>query len=80
VYKYYRKKILWLIRDAMKQKYKRFFTHLCGISSPPSTAPLRAPKTLAPVVVLARPTSRKQRKAPGEPSTLSTLYSSPLTS
>ena len=47
--------------------------YLCGMSSPPSKAPFRAPKTRAPVLVLAKPTSRKHLKAPGDPSTSSTL-------
>lgn len=33
-------------------------TDLWGMARPPSTAPFRAPKTLFPVVVLARPASR----------------------
>lgn len=56
---------------------KAVMSHLCGISRPPSTAPLSAPNTLAPVLVLARPTSRKQRKAPALPSSDSTMKSSP---
>jgi len=32
---------------------------LCGTLIPPSEAPLRAPKTLLPVVVLVIPTSRR---------------------
>lgn len=39
---------------------KRF--GLCGIKRPPSTAPFMAPKTLDPVVVRVRPTSRKTCK------------------
>jgi hypothetical protein len=45
--------------------------YLWGISSPPSTAPFNAPKTLAPVVVRARPTSRKHRNGRFWPSTAS---------
>lgn len=47
---------------------------------PPSTAPFIAPKTLAPVLVFIKPTSRLQRKAFGPSSAGSTLYSSPFAS
>jgi len=35
---------------------------LCGTQRPPSAAPLRAPKTLLPVVVATRPISRETKK------------------
>jgi len=54
--------------------------YLWGISSPPSTAPFNAPKTFAPVVVRARPTSRKQRNGRFSPSTGSFSNSPPVTS
>ena len=47
--------------------------YLCGMSKPPSKAPFNAPNNRAPVLVLARPTSRKHLNAPGDPSTSSTL-------
>lgn len=56
---------------------KRFV--LCGISSPPSTAPFRAPNTFAPVVVRARPTSKKHLNVLCSPC-CSTSFWSPVTS
>merc|ERR1719278_497731 len=50
-----------------------------GMSRPPSTAPFMAAKTLAPVEVLARPTSRQARNAPGPSSLSSTAYMEPST-
>merc|ERR1712080_365769 len=49
------------------------------MSNPPSKAPFMAPKTLAPVDVLASPTSRQARNAPGPSSLSSTQYISPST-
>ena len=55
-----------------------FTTYLCGISSPPSTAPFMTANTRFPVVVRVSPTSRKQRNGRGPPPSASTLYSSPV--
>ena len=46
---------------------------------PPSTAPFMAPKTRAPVDVLARPTSKQAWNAPGPSSTSSISKCSPST-
>lgn len=51
-----------------------------GIWSPPSQAPLRAPKTLAPVVVLYNPTSRTALNGLYSPWCLLTSYLFPTSS
>ena len=66
--------------NLIRSSRRRAVTYLWGMFRPPSTAPLRAPKMRAPVVVRARPTSRKQRKALGLEAESSTQKCSPLTS
>ncbi|KAH3681199.1 hypothetical protein WICPIJ_007834 [Wickerhamomyces pijperi] len=52
----------------------------CGTYKPPSEAPFKAPKTLAPVVVLVKPTSKKTLNGLGASSTASVNSNSPSTS
>jgi hypothetical protein len=42
----------------MIENLNKFNKYLCGILMPPSAAPFKAPKTLAPVEVRAKPTSK----------------------
>ena len=65
-------------QDAGKIATQISFPHLCGISSPPSTAPFMTAKTRFPVVVRVSPTSRKHRNGRGPLPMASTLYSSPV--
>lgn len=53
--------------------YPTNLVSLCGMEIPPSVAPFKAAKTLAPVVVLRRPTSRTAAKALGPSARSSTL-------
>jgi len=52
---------------------------LCGISSPPSRAPLSTANTRAPVVVRAKPTSNRALNGLGPSSFHFTANSSPFT-